>query len=338
MARRRASAVRRCGSSSERPTIASASSKACASSTSWSSEKVGISWVSSSVTARPSALTAWARAAARRCSYCCSVIRARVADSSAATAASRWPWAQPSAYPVVRACSLARSIASALVPGSSLPRFRPNLAAAAPSATAPRITGLRESGDELIGLAAALDLDLAGVLERADHRDDLRLGLLDHLDLDRAEQVDLLEQILPAALGQVLGDLVAHGLRHALERGGQIGRLDLPQHQLHGAVLEVDDVLEHEHPAPDLLGQLGAAGVQGLQDEPLGGAVGPVDDLHERLQAADRGELVGLQHGGELALQRRLDLPDDLGGGAVHHRDPVRHLGLHLERETGQDR
>jgi hypothetical protein len=37
-------------------------------------------------------------------------------------------------------------------------------------------------------------------------------------------------------------------------------------------------------------------------------------------------------------LQRRLDLADDLGRGAVHHRDPVRDLGLHLQRKAGQDR
>src|SRR4051795_2187317 len=202
MARRSASAVRRCGSSSDRPTIASASSKACASSTSCSSVKVGMSWLSSAVTARPSALTACASAAARRWSWACSAIRARVAASSAATADSRLPWAQPSAYPVVRACSKARSLPAAVSDDISAPRFLGNFAAAALSATAPRITGLRGSGDELIGLAAALDLDLAGVLERADHTDDLGLGLLDHLDLDRAEQVDLLDEVLPAALGQ----------------------------------------------------------------------------------------------------------------------------------------
>src|SRR5690349_10841139 len=235
-----------------------------------------MSWFSSSVTARPSAFTACVRAAARRNSCCSSAACARAAATSAAAAASRLPCDHPSAYPVVRACCFVSSSSCGSC-GSGSRRSLENRAAAAFSATAPRITG--RSGDELIGLAAALDLDLAGVLQGADDTDDLRLRLLDHLDLDRAEQVHLLEQVLPAAFGEVLGDLVPHALRDALEGGGQVGRLHLAQDQLYRPVLQVHDVLEHEHPAPDLLGQFGAAGVQGFQDEPFGGAVGAVDDL-----------------------------------------------------------
>ena len=42
----------------------------------------------------------------------------------------------------------------------------------------------------------------------------------------------------------------------ALERRGQDGGVDLPQHHLHRAVLEADDVGEDEQPRLDLLGQL----------------------------------------------------------------------------------
>src|SRR3954471_9546817 len=158
--------------------------------------------------------------------------RPRCAAAGAARAAARFPCAQPSAYPAVRACSLARST-GALSIGVSRRRSVPKRAAAADSATVPRRTGRSGSGNELLLLAAALDLDLAGVLERPDHRDDLLLRLLDHLDLDGAQQVDLLEQVLPAALGEVAGDLVADRLVDALERGGEVGRLHLTQHQLH---------------------------------------------------------------------------------------------------------
>ena len=45
--------------------------------------------------------------------------------------------------------------------------------------------------------------------------------------------------------------------------------VDLAQHQLHRPVVEVDDVLEHEHPAADLVGELR---VEGLRGPPRSGA------------------------------------------------------------------
>ena len=57
-------------------------------------------------------------------------------------------------------------------------------------------------------------------------------------------------------------------------------------------------------------------------------AVGAVDDVDQRVDAADARHLRGLQHRGELALEGGLDGADDLRRGAVHHRDPVGHLGL----------
>ena len=49
----------------------------------------------------------------------------------------------------------------------------------------------------------------------------------------------------------------AHVLAHALERDGEVGALDLAQHQLHGPVVERGDVLEDEHLRADQLGELG---------------------------------------------------------------------------------
>ena len=101
---------------------------------------------------------------------------------------------------------------------------------------------------------------------------------------------------------RLLHDLVADRSGDALERDRQVGGLDLAQHQLHRAVVEVDDVLEHEHLAADLLGQLRVALLEALQDQLLGAAVGPVDDLDQRLHAADRGQVA--RHASELTIRR----------------------------------
>jgi hypothetical protein len=54
------------------------------------------------------------------------------------------------------------------------------------------------------------------------------------------------------------------------------------------------------------------------------------------LQAAHTRQIRGLQHRTEFAFQRRLDLAHDVRRGAVHHRDPVRHVGLQVRREAGE--
>src|SRR5690606_15838912 len=100
--------------------------------------------------------------------------------------------------------------------------------------------------DELIVTSAA-DEDLALLLQLPDRPDDGLLGLLDLAEADRSEDVDLVEQGLPRALGEVAGDLVAHDVRDALERGRQHVGLDLAEHLLDRAVVERGDVLEHEH-------------------------------------------------------------------------------------------
>ena len=114
----------------------------------------------------------------------------------------------------------------------------------------------------------------------------------------------------------------------ALQGQGELVAFDRPQHQLDRAVIEIDDVLEHEHPALHLVGKSGVEGFEAVDDLTFGGAVGAVDDVDQRIDAADAGHLGRLQHRGKLALQSALDGPNDLGRGPVHHGDPVGDLGL----------
>src|SRR5215207_4415725 len=82
------------------------------------------------------------------------------------------------------------------------------------------------SRDELIVLSTGQRED-ALLLERSDDADDLGLGLLDRARTDRAEQLDLLDEVLGGALGEVPDHLVAHVRADTLERGGEVVGLDL---------------------------------------------------------------------------------------------------------------
>src|SRR3954447_13524452 len=95
----------------------------------------------------------------------------------------------------------------------------------------------KTSADELIVIPPP-DHDLARLLEGADDLDDLGLRLLDLAQAYRAEHVDLVDEVLGGAFGQVAGDLVADVLADALERGGEVVGLDLAQDQLDAAVVE----------------------------------------------------------------------------------------------------
>ena len=167
--------------------------------------------------------------------------------------------------------------------------------------------------------------------------DDLGLRLLDRAGADRAEQLDLLEQVLGGALGEVADDLVADVGAHALERGGQVVGLDLAQHQLQRPVVDGDDVLEDEHLRADLLGELGVACCPATRGSSARWPRRAVDDLDQRLDAADRGHRPGCSSEPIRRSQLLLDQADHLRRGAVHDGDPVRDLGLLLRREAGED-
>src|SRR6185503_19828098 len=87
------------------------------------------------------------------------------------------------------------------------------------------------SVDELIVTTPTQD-DLAGRHERADDLYDGGLGLLLRGQALRAEQVDLLEQVLAGPLGDVAEHLVAHGVGDTLEGHGEDRVVDLTQDEL----------------------------------------------------------------------------------------------------------
>ena len=121
--------------------------------------------------------------------------------------------------------------------------------------------------------------------------------------------------------------LVAHLLGDALEREREVGGVDLAQHQLHRAVVDLHDVLEHEHPALHApLGDTGVEGLEALHDLALGGAVGAVDDGDQSVDAAQRDMSAGWSI--EELRSSVFDQRYDLGRRTVDHRDPVGDLGV----------
>ena len=182
------------------------------------------------------------------------------------------------------------------------------------------------------------DHDLALLLELADRPDDGLLGLLDlgAGGRGRAARSPRAGSPRRARTGSLV-ILSRTSSGDALEGEGELGAVDLAQHLLDVAVLEVDDVLEHEHPAADLLGQRGVERLQALDDLALGGAVGAVDDVDQRVEAADarRSRWAGASRRagarGCASTARTIS-----GEVAVHDRDPVRDLGLLLRGEAGE--
>src|SRR3954470_1136901 len=206
-------------------------------------------------------------ASARRSSERCSAMKASFAARSrsswalARAAAARMPSAHPADQPWARAAARAAASSSSgtAAPDATSKKARPAAddgaveAGAAVRSSPGSQVAIAVSGHEGIFVSSADD-DLPGLLELADHPDDRSLGLLDHVDAHRAEHLHLLAEGERPALGHVLLDAGPDLVRHALERGGEVIDLHLPQHELDGPVVQADDVLEHEHLAPDLFG------------------------------------------------------------------------------------
>ena len=89
-------------------------------------------------------------------------------------------------------------------------------------------------------------------------------------------------------VGEVALDLVDDlgVLDRALDRECEVVDLHAAQHDLQGAVVEAEHVLEGEHARPDLLGELGVARLEIGEDLLLGRAVRPVEQVDERRDAA----------------------------------------------------
>ncbi|KAF1070496.1 MAG: hypothetical protein GAK39_01977 [Variovorax sp.] len=105
----------------------------------------------------------------------------------------------------------------------------------------------------------------------------------------RAAAFQVLAQRLGRTHGHVGQDLVAHFHRTALERDDQRLGHHFAQHQLHRAVVQFDQVVEHEHLVHDLLGQVRVVVADGVQHGHVGIAAEVVDHLGRRLDAAQRG-------------------------------------------------
>src|SRR4051794_24424405 len=147
------------------------------------------------------------------------------------------------------------------------------------------------SSDELIVIVVlrARDRERAGVLEPADGRDDAPLRLLDDAAPLRRLELHLLHEHLRAALRHVLHDLLLHVVGDASEREREVLLVDLLEDELESAVVELDDVLEDEQQHADLLRELGVELGQLVEHVALGGAVGVVEDVRERLRAPPGG-------------------------------------------------
>src|SRR5690349_23459806 len=94
----------------------------------------------------------------------------------------------------------------------------------------------RLSDDQFI--ATPRHVELTGLFERADDTHDAGLRLFHGLELDRAEQLDLLGEVRGRALRHVLHDLVAHLLVDTLERNCELLGVDRAQHELDRAIVE----------------------------------------------------------------------------------------------------
>ena len=144
--------------------------------------------------------------------------------------------------------------------------------------------------------ATAGDDDRAGLLEAAHDADDAALRLLDDALALRRLEVDLL---LAAARRHArtcsrrsAADVL---VRHAAKGDREVLLVDLLEHHLDRAVVELDDVLEREQQQADLLGELAVGLGQLVEHVALGRPVGAVEDVGQRLDAT----------GGRVLLRRR---------------------------------
>ncbi len=124
-------------------------------------------------------------------------------------------------------------------------------------------------------------------------------------------------------------------LRRAAERQHEILLVGLAQDLLDGALFELDDVLEDEQHAAHLLGEVLVGRGELLEHVALGGAVGVVEDLGQRLGAPGSGVLA-LGHRVQLVADDVLDLLDDLRTGLPHAGDPQRDVRLLTLGQTGE--
>src|SRR4051812_1474006 len=120
--------------------------------------------------------------------------------------------------------------------------------------SSPSATGRAAStSSEHLVIVAPADDDPAGLLQAPDDGDDLALRLLDDSALLGGHVLHLLGEHLAAALGHVPEDPVLDVLADAAQGDPELLGVDLLEHELDRAVVELDDVLEREEQHPHLL-------------------------------------------------------------------------------------
>ena len=122
---------------------------------------------------------------------------------------------------------------------------------------------------------------------------------------------------------------------HATKGDREVLLVDLLEHHLDRAVVELDDVLEGEQQEADLFGQLAVGLGQLVEHVALGRPVGAVEDVGQGLDATG-GRVLLRADGGQTRPHDGLDLGDDLRPGLGHQRDPQGHVGLDLRVDVRQ--
>src|SRR6185503_4253590 len=171
-------------------------------------------------------------------------------------ASSASPLRTPSTCPSLNPCSQASRSTS--VRCMTLTPLAPARGIVAPSTAgrSQRDTSLRcarSDSDILLALAAELDGAFVGQLASG-HQDFLLRGL-DIREAHRALGLQVALEHFRGALRHVLEDLGLEVLVGALERDEQFVGGDLAQQFLHAAIVDLEQVVEHEHQVLDLLRQ-----------------------------------------------------------------------------------
>src|SRR4051812_42932448 len=211
------------------------------------------------------------------------------------------PLRTPSTWPSLNPCSHASRSTS--VRCMTLTPFCPGRGSGAPSTEG---RSQRLPSDMLLALAP--ERDRARVRELARGDEDFLLRRLDIREPHRALRFEIGLEHLRRALRHVLEHLRLEGFVDALERDEQFVRGHLAQQLLHAAIVDLDEVVEHEHQVLDALREalVGLADVG--HERGADGRIEQVHHLRRDLEAAERGALAGAARGRELLFHHLVEL------------------------------
>ena len=194
----------------------------------------------------------------------------------------------------------------------------------------------RASDHDVLCTTSTGDHDLPGILESSDDVDDPLLCRLDVTDADRSHELDVLLDDLRGTRGHVGEDLGLQIRTRSLEGQAQLVVVDFLQHGLDALVVDKHDVLEDEHQATNILGEIGMLGLDAVHDRSLGLPVAEVEDLRDGGGPPHPVHRMH-QHVREPAFQPAFDLADHHRVGLFHVGDPLNDLDLLFLGQTHQD-